>query len=86
MTKSGTSRAKSGWSRFPAAIAYGVSGSERGRRPPCVLRPGQPRPEERDAEVELDDRASRVKPGEPVEAVDGPVRPGGERLPDARLE
>ena len=86
VTKSGTPRAKSGWSRFPAAIAYGVSGSEAAAAAPGVLRPGQPRPEERDAEVELDDRLLGVKPGEPVEAVDGPVRPGGERLPDARLE
>ena len=27
-----------------------------------------------------------VKPGEPIESVDGPDRPGGERLPDTRLE
>jgi hypothetical protein len=61
-------------------------GLVRGRLAPRVLRAGEPRPVERDTEVELHDRTVGVQPGEPVEAVDRLVGPVRERLPDARLD
>ncbi len=53
---------------------------------PRVLGTREPGPEERDAEVQLHDRALRMQPRQPVEPVDGAVGPGREGLADARLE
>ena len=98
VTKTASPRAYSGWRRLPAATAYGESGSESAAARHASSAPGEPGPEEGDAEVELHDRALGVEAREPVQLVDRPRRasartpgrrapppsPGGAKLRRAR--
>ena len=82
----GRPRGRFGCSRFPATIAYGVSGSAVENGPPRLDRVALVRPQAREAEVELDDRDLGIELRELLEAVERALRPGGERRADFRLE
>ena len=82
----GSPRGRPGWSRFPATIAYGVSGSASSDGAPRLDRIALVRPQAREAEVELDDRDLGIELRELLEPVERAVRPRGERGADLRLE
>ena len=66
----GRPRGRLGWSRLPATIAYGVSGSASSTRAPRLDRVALVRPEPREAEVELDDGDLRIELRELLQAVE----------------
>ena len=72
--------------QVPGSDGVGRVGLGIGSGAPGVLRAREPGPEERHPEVQLDDRPLRVEPCQPVEPVDGAVRPPREGLTDPRLE
>ena len=82
----GRPRGRSGWRRFPATTAYGVSGSA--SRAARQASTGSPlvRPQPREAEVELHDRDLGIELRELLEPVERAVRPLGERRAHLRLE
>ena len=83
-TNRGRSRA-SGWRRLPAATAYGLSGaaSTAARQASSARRR---RPEEGDAEVELDERALRVQSARRLRRSRESRGQGVRRRADSRLE
>ncbi len=72
--------------QVPGGDGVGGVGLQLGGRAPGGLRSVLSGPEERDAEVELDEGALRVEAGQLGEAGDGRVGPAREGLPDPRLE